>query len=104
MFTVDHYSADHVLGWLTGKDRSVTIAINGAEIGRAAIGFPRPDVAKAYPNAPNAAQSGFRYVFQRHEVQPGKNFISIYATGDGLKIEWKGEIAGYSPPSSFGRT
>jgi len=103
MFTVDDYNADHIFGWITGEERSICIAVNGSVVGTATIGFPRPDVAKEYPDAPNAELSGFRYIF-RNGLRPGRNNINICATSDGVKIDWKNEIVGNVSAASFGTT
>ena len=85
MFTIDEYNADHIFGWITGEERSISIAVNGSVVGTATIGFPRPDVAKEYPDAPNADLSGFRYIFRNSEFRPGKNNINICATSDSVR-------------------
>src|SRR6516165_3524698 len=103
MFNIDEYNADHILGWITGEERSISIAVNGSVVGTATIGFPRPDVAKEYPDAPNAELSGFRYIF-RNGLRPGRNNINICATSDGVKIDWKNEIVGNVSAASFGTT
>lgn len=101
MFTVDEYNADYILGWITGKERSISIAVNGSVVGTAAIGFPRPDVAKALPDAPNAELSGFRYIFRDGQLGYGKNTIAVCATSDGVIIEWQNIIVGYVSPACF---
>jgi hypothetical protein len=100
MFTIDECNADHICGWITGEKRSISVAVNGSAVGIATIGFPRPDVAKDYPNAPNAELSGFRYIFRNGELCPGKNNINISATSDDLKMEWENDIVGPVSPVS----
>src|SRR5262249_25864033 len=85
----------------TGEKRSISIAVNGSAMGVATIGFPRPDVAKDYPDAPNAELSGFRYIFRNGELRPGKNNINICATSDDVKMECENEVVGNVSPVSL---
>lgn len=50
-------------GWILPKEGTVAgveLIVRSRLIGRAELGIPRPDLAKAFPDAPAAAHAGFR--------------------------------------------
>jgi hypothetical protein len=63
-----------VIGWVVGRDgspvRAVEIVADGEVIARAPIGGVRPDVARAYPEAREAARSGYAAAMSPFPVRP----------------------------------
>lgn len=94
-FFVDDFNADFVSGWFIGEGKEIKVFVNGTEVGTAAIGYPRSDVAKDYPNHVDAPKSGFRFVFTNAAAppfHPGKNTLELKARASGFAQEFTDDI------------
>jgi hypothetical protein len=100
-FTVDEFNADFISGWFIGSEKEIKVFVNGAEVGNATLGYPRPDVAKHYPEYVDAPKSGFRFVFNdtsRPPFHPGKNALILKAQAGDFSKEVAADI--YVPTAS----
>ena len=52
-----------IAGWATGtaETREIEVLANGASLGLAEIGLPRPDIGNRFPRLPAARHAGFRF-------------------------------------------
>lgn len=58
----------------------VNIIVNGGNLGEAVLGISRPDVAVAFPNYPNSANSGFLFRFDSYKVGNGVHLLTARVT------------------------
>ncbi len=79
-----------VSGWLIGREAIATrvdVEQAGEVIGTAIVDFPRPDVAKAYPNIVNAETCGFQIPLDIMSLSNPIDMIVIARFEDGLSEE-----------------
>ncbi|MFZ0099255.1 MAG: hypothetical protein WAK98_12275, partial [Gemmobacter sp.] len=86
---IDTSGRCQISGWsaaLAGIE-ALSLHYGGAEIGHALTGQPRPDVGRAYPNLPNAANSGFSFDLTHQAGLPEgpASFMVMAALKDGSR-------------------
>lgn len=71
-------------GWAVDWEGVSTVAIyaNGAFVGFAQYGLPRPEIASAYPGYPDSALPGWRFFLDTTKLPNGHNSIQAVATDD----------------------
>ena len=72
-----------IRGWAFGTAepvRSVTFRIDGELIGELPLGGPRQDVARAFPQFPDAGDSGYAAAFNFNELPPGVHQLEALLT------------------------
>ena len=89
VINVDTTGRCQISGWsaaLAGID-TLSLHYGGAEIGQAITGQPRPDVGRAYPNLPNAANAGFSFDLTHRAGLPEgpASFMVMAALKDGSR-------------------
>ncbi|WP_313127213.1 N-acetylglucosaminidase [Proteiniclasticum ruminis] len=81
---------DEVLigGWALDASgvKKINILVNGNLFGEANYGVRRSDVGSAYPEYPNASNSGFNFVLNTTDIPRGKNALVIEVHG------WDGSV------------
>ena len=70
-----------IIGWAYSTDgiSSVTVSVDGALVGPARHGLPRPDVANVHPEWKNSANCGFLLHRPLRAVSPGRHAIEVVA-------------------------
>lgn len=70
-----------VAGWAVAPDgiEDVAVYVNGRYVDSAALGFSRPDVARAEPTAPGASTSGFRAIVAAADLPGGEVTLVVQA-------------------------
>jgi O-antigen biosynthesis protein len=83
------YSCDEILlttrglldvaGWAAGEapTESITLFLDGAEIGVAELGQERPDVGNLHPALPHARQSGFTFRKELGRLLQGEHMVTL---------------------------
>jgi hypothetical protein len=67
-------------GWALDENAGVTaveIIIDGNFMGSAQYGFPRPDVAQAYPHVLNSTVSGWRFGFDTRKLSNARHRLTV---------------------------
>ncbi|QAT41036.1 Ig-like domain-containing protein [Clostridium sp. JN-9] len=77
-------SSATVRGWALNPSgvKKVDILVDGQNMGTAAIGLSRPDVAAAYPGYTNGSQSGYIYTLSTANLQAGSHSLVVKAFGN----------------------
>jgi glycosyltransferase involved in cell wall biosynthesis len=82
--------AFEVMGWVLAKDGpavAVEVLANGRVLRRVPLGFPRPDLADAFPDAPGAASAGFGTHFNLLGMGPDIELRVRAILGDRTRID-----------------
>lgn len=93
--TQAHTGVGNLRGWAVATDgiAKVTILIDGIYAFDAPYGGSRGDVGGAFPDVPNAAESGFSLAFNYSSLQAGAHTITAVAyTPDGATRESSAEF------------
>ena len=90
-----HTGVGNLRGWAVATDgiAKVTILIDGVYDSDAPYGGKRSDVGGAFPDIPNATESGFSLAFNYSDLQAGPHTITAVAyTSDGATKESSAEF------------
>ena len=90
-----HTGVGNLRGWAVATDgiAKVTILIDGVVFSDAPYGGARGDVGGAFPDIPNATESGFSLAFNYSDLQAGPHMITAVAyTLDGTTKESSAEF------------
>jgi hypothetical protein len=64
----------------------VRIATEKGDAGNAAVGMPRPDLVKAFPDIPEAEKGGFGFFIPPLEPGPHSLFLTLVAKDGGRTV------------------
>jgi ADP-heptose:LPS heptosyltransferase/GT2 family glycosyltransferase len=78
-------------GWVLARAgiHGIDVLIDEQTVGAAHVGLPRPDIAAAYPDWPEALRCGFAFVFPQHSLRDGDHIVKlrIRAKNGGTHVE-----------------
>ncbi|HYO16130.1 MAG TPA: Ig-like domain-containing protein [Thermoanaerobaculia bacterium] len=71
-------------GWALDWEgvQSVTVLVDGREIGNATIGFARPEISFFYPGFPESAAAGWEFSFDTRTLSNGQHFLDVLVRDD----------------------
>jgi glycosyltransferase involved in cell wall biosynthesis len=82
--------ATYVLGWVLNDDEpvdAVEFELDGELICRTPVGFPRPDLGKAFSDLPHAGQAGFSTIVNVSEEAGSEVELEVFAAmGSGSRV------------------
>jgi ADP-heptose:LPS heptosyltransferase/GT2 family glycosyltransferase len=66
-------------GWALARAgiHGIDVLIDEKPVGTAHVGLPRPDIAAAYPDWPEAPRCGFAFVFPQHSLRDGDHIVKL---------------------------
>jgi O-methyltransferase len=81
-YHIDRATRDEISGWCLGDEApaSIELSINGKLTESCIQRVTRPDVGRALPNLPHAAESGFRIVLPTERLDPAAPISSVSLT------------------------
>ena len=89
--TISGWAIDGITG-IGAPINNVLIEVDGAPVGLAVYGIPRPDVCAAYPGRPGCPNVGFTYLLNALFLSPGLHTITVIVT-DTYKVSNSGSYS-----------